>query len=61
MIPNAPTAVERRRRLATAVEQMALAIVNRELNARDELQALALICDDHQLTAETARVRRWIP
>lgn len=55
------TAVERRRRLADAVNRMAQAIANGELlPTRVELEALALICDEQHLHAEAVRVRRWL-
>lgn len=54
------TRAERRRRLADAVADLADAIVTGEVTPDlIELQALALICDEHQLPIDAARVRRW--
>lgn len=59
--PLHATPIERRRNLAKAVAQLALAIAAGELRPEPvELQALAAICDDMQLPIEAARVRRWM-
>jgi hypothetical protein len=56
---DSPRAI--RHRLATAVAKMAHAIdVGTYETSREELLALALICDSWQLPGEAARIRRWI-
>ena len=51
----------RRTMLKAAVANLGVAISRGECTPQlVELEALALICDDHQLPAEATRVRRWI-
>lgn len=43
------------------ITELAAAIANGEVTPGPwELEALAVICDDEQLPAEAARVRRWM-
>ncbi len=52
---------DHRQRLVAAVTQMAVAIdQDHVIPTLDELRAIAAMCDEFQLPAEGARVRRWM-
>lgn len=53
---------ERRRRLAQCVDRLAIALAAEQCTILPaECEALAALCDAHDLPIEAARVRRWIP
>lgn len=52
---------ERRHLLKATVAALAAALDALECSAtREELQALAKVCDDNHLHVEATRVRRWL-
>ena len=59
--PGWPTPEETRARIVAAIGQLAIAIDLGEVEPDvAELRRIAALCDDHQLSQEAARIRRWI-
>jgi hypothetical protein len=63
MIASSPdtTFAARRQQLRECIAKMATAIANGDCTPeRVELEVLVLICQEHFLPVEAARVRRWM-
>lgn len=60
-VASADAALERRHRLAAAVEDLFVRFErHQEIPSRPELEALAGLCQDEFLPQEAARLHRWL-
>jgi hypothetical protein len=61
-VVRADSPLEKRHRLADAVDRLTLALALGEVTtSRVELEILAQLCEEQWLPCEAARVRRWLP